>query len=46
MQRQAVLHWNRRLECLNRISQKALREVLGAFFMLKFPQEMQGNRRS
>ena len=24
MQRQAVLHWNRRLECLNRISQKAL----------------------
>lgn len=39
MQRQAVLHWNRRLECLNRISQKALERSLGCFFMLKFPQE-------
>ena len=32
MQRQAVLHWNRRLECLNRISQKALERSLGCFF--------------
>ena len=32
MQRQAVLHWNRRLECLNRISQKALERSLECFF--------------
>ena len=32
MQQWAVLHWNRRLECLNRISQKALERSLECFF--------------